>query len=148
MRCFNSRKSKASHEFIKTPSRPFIQIEVTIEPGKPQTEQLIAAIEKHDITDAVLKIIYHVPENQKDSVDLKAVQHACASAMHIVGIIPIRKVVARERRIGAAKVTMELPELLNIYFDNKPEFNNKKEALIEKTLLLLDECRNEQENSE
>lgn len=141
-------KGKASHEFIPTPSRPFIQIEVTIEPGKPQTEQLIAAIEKHDITDAVLKIIYHVPENQKDSVDLKAVQHACASAMHIVGIIPIRKVVARERRIGAAKVTMELPELLNIYFDNKPEFNNKKEALIEKTLLLLDECRNEQENSE
>lgn len=141
-------KNKASHEFIPTPSRPFIQIEVTIEPGKPQTEQLIAAIEKHDITDAVLKIIYHVPEEQKDSVDLKAVQHACASAMYIVGIIPICKVIARERRVGAAKVTMELPELLHIYFDNKPEFNNKKESLIEKTLQLLDECRNEQEYNE
>ncbi len=138
-------KDKATHEFIPTPSRPFIQIEITIEPGKPQTEQVIAAIEKHAITDAVLKIIYHVPEDQKDSVDLKAVQNACASAMHIVGIIPICKVVARERRIGAAKVTMELPELLHIYFDNKPELKNKKEALIEKTLLLLDECRTEKE---
>lgn len=141
-------KNKASHEFIPTPSRPFIQIEVTIEPGKPQTEQLIAAISTYDITDAVVKIIYHVPDDQKDSVDLKAVQHACARAMHIVGIIPIRKVVARERRIGAAKVTMELPELLTIYFDNKPELTNKKEALIEKTLQLLDECRTEQECAE
>jgi len=43
---------------------------------------------------------------------------------------------------------MELPELLHIYFDNKPELKNKKEALIEKTLLLLDECRTEQECSE
>ena len=141
-------KNKATHEFIPTPSRPFIQIEVIIEPGKPQTEQVIAAIATYDITDAVLKIIYHVPEDQKDSVDLKAVQNACASAMHIVGVIPVCKIVARERRIGAAKVTMELPELLHIYFDNKPELKNKKEALIEKTLLLLDECRTEQECSE
>lgn len=141
-------KDKATHEFIPTSSRPFIQIEVTIEPGKPQTEQVIAAIEKHNITDAVLKIIYHVPEDQKDSVDLKAIQNACARAMHIVGVIPVCKIVPRERRIGAAKVTMELPELLNIYFDNKPELKNKKEALIEKTLMLLDECRTEQECGE
>lgn len=143
-----TEKNKTTHEFIPTPSRPFIQIEINLESGKPQTEQLIAAIEKHPIADAVLKIIYHVPDDQKDSVDLKAVQQACASAMHIVGIIPIRKVVARERRIGAAKVTMELPELLNIYFDNKPELKNKKEALIEKTLQLLEECRTEQECNE
>jgi len=143
-----AKKNNTSHEFIPTPSRPFIQIEIIIEPGKPQTEQVIAAIKKHTIDDAVVKIIYHVPDDQKDSVDLKTIQHACASAMHIVGIIPIRKIVARERRIGAAKVTMELPELLHIYFDNKPELKNKKEALIEKTLQLLDECRNNQECTE
>jgi exonuclease SbcD len=138
-------KDKAFHEFIETPSRPFIQIEIVIEPGKPQTDQVIAAIKKYPITDAVLKILYHLPDDQKDTVDLKAIQQVCASAMYIVGIIPIRKIVARERRIGAIKVSMELPELLNIYFDNKPELKQKKDTLIEKTLQLLEECRNEQE---
>ncbi len=83
-------KEKTTYEFIKTPQRPFIQIEVQLDSNSDQTEQIITALNKHSITDAVIKIIYHVPAGKKDLVDLKAVQRACESAMYLVGVIPIR----------------------------------------------------------
>jgi len=132
-------KNKATHQFIETPTRPFIQIEVTLQKGQPQTEQLIAAINTYVIKDAILKILYHIPDDTKDTVDLKEIQRVCADAMYVVGVIPIHKVVTRERRLGATKVNMDLPELLSAYFDTKTELKDKKDALIKKALLLLDE---------
>jgi exonuclease SbcD len=140
-------KNKATHEFIPTPMRPFIQIEVTLQKGLPQTEQLVTAIQSYDIKDAILKILYHVPEDTKDTIELKEIQHVCAEAMYVVGVIPIRKTVTRERRLGATKVDMGLSELLGTYFDSKPELKDKKDNLIKKTMLLLDEYENEQEEN-
>lgn len=134
-----TEKNKTSHLFIKTPQRPFIQIEVKLVPEKDHTEQLLDAIKKHTITDAVVKIIYHVPPTQKDLVDIKAVQMACAPAIYLVGIIPKRTLAARERRIGAAQVAMDFKTLLGTYFDTKPELQQKKDALIEKALQLAAE---------
>jgi len=133
------QKNVTDFEFIKTPTRPFIQIELELEAGKPQTDQLLAALKKYVLTDAIVKIIYHVPTHQKDTVDLKAIQQACADAMYIVGIIPIRQSASRERRIGAVKITMELPALLGAYFDGKPELKDKKDTLIAKAIQLLKE---------
>ena len=44
-------KNKTTHEFIKTPTRPFIQAEVFLQPGLDQTEQILSELEKYDITD-------------------------------------------------------------------------------------------------
>lgn len=131
---------KTSYEFIKTPMRPFIQFEVKLTADKPQTEQIIAEIEKKDITDAVVKILYHVPKGKKDLVDLKAVQRACAQAIHLVGIIPIRQIETRERR-AAMKVNMDLETLLTTYFAAKPELKEKQQDLINKALLLYEESK-------
>ena len=135
-------KGKAFHEFIKTPARTFIQIEVIIQETGDQTEHIIQEIKKHTITDAVLKIMYHLPDSKKDRVDLAAVQRACTSALYIVGIIPVRKPVARERRIQM-KVDMDLTTLLDSYFESKAEWRHKKDVLIEKTLNLQDEIQEE-----
>lgn len=141
------KKGVTSHEFIQTPARPFIQIEVTLHPEQNQTEQILHAIKKQSIKDAVVKIVYHVPESMRDCVDLKKIQYACESAMHVVGIIPIRKSPVRERRIGAVKTTMDLSALLSTYFDTKPDLKKRKEELIQKTLLLAQE-ENDQEQEE
>lgn len=132
-------KNYAQYKFIKLPTRPFIQIEVKLEKGKPQTEQLITSIKKHDIKDAIVKILYHIPEGKKDYVDLKAVQQACASAMDLVGIIPIRAITPRTHRFEAMNVSMDIQTLLDTYFETKPELKEKKALLIEKTMALLDE---------
>ena len=112
-----------------------------------QTEQILAELEKYEITDAVVKIIYHIPSGKKDTVDIKAIERACSKAMYLVGIIPIRKPDARDRR-ASMKVDMDLPTLLGTYFLSKPEFKDKKDQLIEKALELYEESQKENVNPE
>jgi len=85
-----------------------------------------------------VKVIYHVPAGKKDLVQLHDVQRACSTAMHVVGILPIHKPVAREKRMGL-NVDMDLPTLLSSYFDSKPELKDRKEDLIKKTMQLVEE---------
>jgi exonuclease SbcD len=132
-------KGAASYEFIEVPTRPFIQLELKLKPDENQTDQILNALGKKNITDAVIKIIYHVPESKQDLVDLKRVEQACASAIHLVGIIPVRSSQSRERRIGAIKSTADLPTLLNSYFASKPDLKDKADNLVSKALLLLEE---------
>ena len=90
-----------------------------------------------------MKVIYHVPAGKKDLVQLHDVQRACSTAMHLVGIIPVHKPVAREKRIGL-NVDMDLPTLLSSYFDSKPELKDRKEDLIKKTLQLMQENQDQE----
>lgn len=135
-------KEKTSHQFIKGPARPFIQVEVYLQPGTDQTQQILDELEKHELADAVVKIVYHIPQGKKDLVDIKALERTCLNAMHVVGIIPVRKPETRERRT-AMNVEMDLPTLLDTYFLTKPELKDKKDQLIEKALQLYEESQKE-----
>lgn len=128
-------KEHTEYEFIKTPTRPFIQIEVRLNEVEDQTAQIIAEIEKHPIENAIVKILYHLPPNTQDHSDLSAIQKACTKAWYLVGIFPVRIAETRERR-AALKVDMDLPHLLHAYFDTKPEYASEKQSLIKKALLL------------
>jgi DNA repair protein SbcD/Mre11 len=137
-------KNSTSHEFIKTPQRPFIQIEVTLKAEVPQTSQILDALGRYDLRDSIIKILYHVPEDQKDSVDLSAIQRACASAQELIGVIPIYKQKIRTAR-AAMKIDMDLSTLLDTYFTTKPELHIKKSDLISKALQLKAEVVGHQE---
>ncbi|MFC1842324.1 exonuclease SbcCD subunit D [Candidatus Dependentiae bacterium] len=136
----NTSKNNTTHEFIKTPTRNFIQIEVKLESYKDHTTQIINELDKHDLSGAVIKILYHVPEKEKDKVDLQIIQQKCAPAMHIVGIIPIRKNQVRERR-SDLKVSMDFATLIGAYLDTKPDLKKRKQELIEKALILFEESK-------
>jgi exonuclease SbcD len=140
-------KGSTSHSFVQVPTRPFIQIEVHLTPHTDQTEQLLQALATHDIRNAVVKIIYHVPTGKKDMVNTAAIQQACAQAMHLISIIPVRKPLVRERR-ALLNVDMDLQSLLATYFDNRQELKDRKEQLIEKALLLMQEAQEQQETQE
>ncbi len=141
------KKGAASHEFIPTPTRPFIQIEVMIQQGKSQTEQLLQEMRKQSLKDAIVKIIYHLPPDEKDTVDLQVIQRAATEAMHVVDILPIRQQSVRKYR-AAVKVDMDLKTLLEHYFNAKPEFATKKDTLIEKALELYQETQNTDEEKQ
>ncbi len=113
----------------------------------PQTEQLIQAIKKHDLSNAIVKIIYHIPKDKTDKVDLKAVYQACSAALFVVGIIPVRNAITRERR-AAVKVDMDMAMLLNRYFSCKPELSDRKKKLIQKALELEDQVNSFQTDSQ
>jgi DNA repair protein SbcD/Mre11 len=135
-------KGKTSHTFIKTPTRPFIQVEVFLQPGIDQTEQILAELDRYEITDAVVKIVYHIPPGKKDTVDIKALERACSKAMYLVAILPVRKPDTRDRR-ASMKVDMDLPTLLGTYFLSKTEYQDKKDQLIQKAMDLYEEAQKE-----
>lgn len=141
------QKGKTTYQFIKTPSRPFIQVEVTLNKDDDQTQQIVKAIQHHDIKDAVIKIVYHVPAHTKDTVDLQVVERACSTALYIVGIIPVHEPKTREKRSNL-KVDMDLETILDLYFSNKPEFESQKQELITKALALKDELATQQMTQE
>ncbi len=135
------KEKRCSFEFVQLKTRPMIQIEVFLEHGKDHTEQLLNELEKHDIKDSILKIIYHVPDGKKDKVDLQKIQNVCSCAMHLVSICPVRKQETRERR-ASLKIDMNISSLLEKYLDtkyldtkhqdNKDFSEAKKKKLLEK----------------
>jgi len=141
-------KGKAIYEFIELVTRPFIQIEVTLVSGTPQTDQIIAAIQKRDLKDAIVKIIYHIPAGKKDMVDLRTVELACSDALDLISVIPVHNFETREKRNCALKVSMDLPTLLGSYFATKPELNDKRNDLIEKAMVLWQDHLAQQEEQQ
>ncbi len=124
-------KGKTSFEFVQLKTRPMIQIEVVLSDDRDQTEQLLDEIAKHNIKDAILKIIYRVPDGKQDKVDLKVVQKACSDAICLVSIIPVRKPIVREKR-AVLQVDMDVDTLLEKFFESKGYSNARKKSLKEK----------------
>jgi exonuclease SbcD len=128
-------KYKTTFEHIVIPTRSFIQIDVNLQENIDQTEQIIKEIEKHKISDSILKITYQLPETEKDYVDVKKIQRYCQEAMYLVGIIPIRIMQTRAHR-DLLKQEMDLETLLNTYFNAHENLKKRSKILTEKALKL------------
>ncbi len=98
-------------EFIPTPTRPFIEITVTLTVDKDPTEQIIQQIQKYDIQDAVLKLYYILPSEATTPIQMRAIQAACSTAHYIAGIIPIIPKKPKSTRSTIA-TSVSIPEAL------------------------------------
>ena len=134
-------KTKTTYEFIKTPARRFIQLELTLESAEHQTDQIVHALQQQSIDDAIIKIMYHVPAGIKDTVNKHVLQQLCASSFHCASIMPIHTYEAKERRV-ALSVGMDFDDIMTRYFLSKPELKNRTADLIQKihTLEATEEC--------
>ncbi|QQR48983.1 exonuclease subunit SbcD [bacterium] len=128
-------KTECNVDFVHVNTRPMIQIEVKLTTLGNQTEQILDQLKKKNLTNAIVKIVYHVPEASTDTVDVLALQRACSKAMYLVGIFPKHTLATREHR-AQLKVDMDLPTMLRNYFDEKKEIADRKELLIKKALEL------------
>jgi len=128
-------KQNTTHEFIQSPMRPFIQIDVKLDDKQTQTDQILEALKKYTLTNAVVKIVYHIPADKKDRVDIPLIQQACEDAHYLVGIFPVREITTKERRLQL-KVDMSLEHLLDTYFASKPEYAHNRPALVKRALEL------------
>jgi len=133
-------KNKTTYEFIQIPTRSFIQIEIVIKPLKDQTTQIIEELQKYNLKDAIVKIVYHLPDEENDKVNFQAIHKLYTEAMYMVGAIPIRKEKTRVKR-SDLNFDMDFRTLLDVYFDSKPELQDKKNELIKKTLFLYEETK-------
>jgi exonuclease SbcD len=138
------KKGTTSYDFITVPTRPFIQINVELEKDRSQTEMLVQAIKKHTITHAIVKITYQLAEDMNDTVDLKVIHNVLKDAHFVVGVIPLRHAKKREQR-ALLSVDMDLEQLLNTYFDTKPEYALRKQKLIQEALQLSQEINDQEQ---
>ncbi len=139
-------KNNTTHEFIQVATRPFIQIEIMLNDDSSHTEQILAHVRKHPISNAVLKIVYTLPAHIKDRVDAHVIHNACETAHYVVGIFPIRPIVVKESR-ASLKVDMNLQELMLSYCATKPEYLPLQDDMIKKALELVHEIEQEEHSS-
>ena len=128
-------KEKTTHEFIQVPIRPFVQIDINLHENKSQTDQIIDALKKHDIRDAIVKIVYTLPAGAADKVDTRAIQNVCDHAMQVIGIFPIHQQQLREQR-STMHTEMTLETAIKSYFASKQMPTQRAEQLLRKTLEL------------
>lgn len=129
-------REKTTHEFIEGPMRPFYQVDVTLSANKDQTETILEALEKIQLNQAVIKIVYRLPAEVKDTVDIRTIEKACNNAHYLVNIVPVHEVVARSKRMASGTQTMNLETLLETYFIQKNESAPMREFLIKKGIEL------------
>jgi exonuclease SbcD len=132
-------KEKTVHEFIPTPTRPFIQIDVVLNDHEGQTQQIVTTIAQHVLQDAVVKITYRVPPGKKDMVNINTVQQACAEAHYLAGIVPLVQPAQRERRTQLFDVSMDIQDVIRTYLAAKPDLKERVPDLVQKSLELLEQ---------
>lgn len=134
---------KTSFTFIKLPTRPMYQIEITITNDSilDQTDQIIASLKKYTLDGAIIKIIYHLPDGIQDRVEINKIYHACNACIFLVGIYPIHQIstVRKKRSIDSAQSTT-IPALITTYFEQQENISTiEKNILLKKTMLLIQE---------
>ncbi|MBU4269353.1 exonuclease SbcCD subunit D [Candidatus Dependentiae bacterium] len=134
---------RCSFEFVKLKIRSMIQIEVELNDNSDYTEQIVENIKRHDIQDAIIKIVYHVPDGKKDNVDLQVIQAACQSAISLASIVPVRKNIKRDLRTEL-NVDMNLDMLLDKYLETKNISGQQKDNLVAKAKELYLEFNSKQ----
>ncbi len=134
---------RCSFEFVNLKIRSMIQIEVELSDNSDYTEQIVENIKRHDIKDAIIKIVYHVPDGKKDNVDLQVIQAACQSAISLASIVPVRKNIKRDLRTEL-NVDMNLEMLLDKYLETKNISGQQKDNLVAKAKELYLEFNLEQ----
>jgi exonuclease SbcD len=138
-----------THQFIPIPTRPFIQIDLTLydETILSQTDQILAALTKENIEGAILKVVYTLAPGKQDLVDLQKVLRACEPAMAIAGIIAIHQPLAKEQR-PPLKKAMHIDTLMTEYFKHKQLSPEQNEKLRQKAHQLIEKVTQHHEEEQ
>ena len=117
-----------SYKFMSTPARPFCTISVDIAPDQDPTTAILEAIGKHTLTDAIVRVIYDLPGDRTDTVDLKAIKNALKDAFMIASIAPKPRAQKHQRRANISE-DMGIKDALHAYLQNHPDLKDIEKDL-------------------
>ena len=122
-----TERREVTYRFVKVPARRFVTIDVTVT-GDDPTGEILEEIARHDVQDAVVRVIYRVSEEQQVLVDLKPIHNALKEAFLVASIVPRTEVPERVRRAEISE-DLGLEEALDRYVANNPDLTYLKDAL-------------------
>ena len=117
-----------SYKFVSTPARPFCTVSVDIAPDQDPTTAILEAIGKHTLTDAIVRVIYDLPGDRTDTVDLKAIKNALKDAFMVASIAPKPRAQKHQRRANISE-DMGIKDALHAYLQNHPDLKDIEKDL-------------------
>ncbi|MDP6779819.1 MAG: exonuclease SbcCD subunit D [Candidatus Latescibacteria bacterium] len=111
---------EVEYRFVPTPARPFKTLEVSVAPDSSPTEAILEEIRRHDLNQAVVRIVYENLEPQTEDVDLKAIRDALEGAFLIARIAPRP---TRQDHVRRADISegSGLKDAVHAYVQNRPD---------------------------
>ncbi|MBD3307815.1 exonuclease subunit SbcD [candidate division KSB3 bacterium] len=121
-------KGGSEYEFVKTPARPFVKIDIDVRAQDFPTEAILKHISARNIKDAVVRISYTIEETQKGLIDLQRIAGALKEVFLVAGVTPKTEEIRTQRpRISD---DLSIPDAVAKYIDYTPEYQPIKGSLL------------------
>ena len=131
-------KGSARYDFVSIPVRRFVEIEVDADADEP-TERILKAIAEKEIADAVVKLVYHIPQDKASLVRESEIREALSPAFLIVSVT--RDVIRDTQAIRNRLLTESLDPVraLEMYFDSNEDLKKRRKRLMDYAKPLIEE---------
>ena len=131
-------KDSASYEFVSVPVRRFVEIEVDADSDDP-TAKILSAVADNEIRDAVVKLLYHIPQDKLPLVREAEIRDALSPAFLVVSVTKdiIRDDEAVRNRL--LNESLDPIQALEMYFDTKNDSQKRKAELMKYARPLINE---------
>ena len=122
-------KGSISYDFVSVPARRFVEIEVDADAEDP-TDEILRAIDPDDIRDAIVKLLYHIPQDKLALVREAEIREALAPAFLVVSIMKdvVRDSQAQRNRLLTE--SMDPLKALEMYFETRDGLDKRKAELM------------------
>lgn len=116
----------------KCPARPFVTVRVDLreEEGDP-TPAVLDSIARHDLSDAVVRLVLRLREDQEPLLQDREIQRALDTAYYVAGVNKEVERAERQRLGGVSVETLAPLELLARYFEVKDVPAQRSKRLLE-----------------
>jgi exonuclease SbcD len=116
--------------FVKTAARAFVALQVDARDAEEPTERILSAIDDADVADAIVRVRYHVEEEQIPLVDQGRIRDALSDADTIAAIERTVDPAERKRRTVVTRES-SLEDALRQYVAQHDELDGIEEDLVE-----------------
>lgn len=121
------QKGETQYEFIQTPARRFVKLEIDVRSEEEPTEVILQKISTEPIDDAIVRLAYTVDDAQRDQVDERRISQALQRAFLIAGITQVTETIRRQRPRIAGGLT--ILDTLDQYLEVTPELEPLQDDL-------------------
>lgn len=135
----NTVSIKTNYKFIPTPARKFVTIKVQLsEEDKFCNQKILNEIKRHDIKDAIVRLIVEIPQNLIEDLCKTEIRKALADAYFVAGINFEIIQSVREKSIANIE-SLSIIEALEKYLQSKKVDKKRIEELKAYTRKLIEQ---------
>jgi DNA repair protein SbcD/Mre11 len=131
-------KGRVNWQFCPLPTRPFRTIEVNVSEAEDPKKEILKALKKHPLTDAVVRLVYTIRSEQLEAIDASTLTEALKTA-HTYTIRPeLISQLSRPRlpELGVG-TNLDPMEALQAYLDNRTDLREIVSDMLEAARELL-----------